>query len=119
LIFSDFINDVELIQRDYIDMSRKIDERFSVQNANYVQSKDSPAKRAASETTVNQTNLQRILDTSNSSIEENESDKDVKKSRNSQGKSSKKKRKEKRSKASPKADVMDTCEVPFIVNIDI
>jgi len=57
---------VDLIQRDYIDLSRKIDERFS----RPLSSDEVPGdKRSQQPQQPQQTNLQRILNTSNSSVE--------------------------------------------------
>lgn len=110
---SDFINDVELIQRDYIDISRKIDEKFS---QNQHQSKDLPPKDGSQSTAVNQTNLQRILNTSNSSVEDKESDDRRMKTNQGNNKNKlKKKKKERKSKLAMKSTAdnlpMDTSEV--------
>jgi len=67
---NEFINDVELIQRDYIDMSRKIDEKFTQSN----ESQSNKNFENSNLNTIGQTNLQRILNTSNSSNSEIDSD---------------------------------------------
>lgn len=66
---NEFINDVELIQRDYIDMSRKIDEKFT-QNSESQSNHTAVQHSGKTQAIANQTNLQRILNTSNSSIDD-------------------------------------------------